>query len=71
MTLEQACQAAIEKYAPPFRQINAALSGEHREYIDVVLTLYRNHYQLLKQDGAEWCDLPQQALDYLTERKPY
>ena len=59
--LKDGCTASIYTYAPIIRQLNAALYGEHKDFVDKVLGLYRQHYHDLKQSGrTEWEDLPQE-----------
>jgi|TARA_R100000455_G_C6266101_1_gene121358 vacuolar-type H+-ATPase subunit C/Vma6 len=70
--LKDGCTASIYTYAPLFRQANAALYDEHKDFVDKVLRLYRKHYQDLKQSGrTEWEDLPQEFLDEYFSDKPY
>lgn len=72
MTLEQSCEAAILEYAPYYKQLEAIQTGEHKEYIDVVITFHKTHYSDLKASGAtEWTDLPGDCIDYLNENMPY
>lgn len=72
MTLEESCTQAILEYAPYYRQINAALHGEHREYVDLVLRLYRDHYwQIVEQGGTTWYEPDAAVATYLTQIKPY
>jgi len=69
--MEKDCELEILKYAPYFRQCNAALYGEHKEYIDVVLTLLRGHYRSLGEVGEAVWVVPDQITQTLTEMKPY
>ena len=70
--MKQECENAILQYAPFTRQHNAALFGEHREYIRLVIELHRNHYQQLKAAGQTvWSDLPAEEITWLTENQPY
>jgi len=66
------CENAILEYAPIIRQLNAAMEGEHKDYVEKVLIIFRDHYRRLKADGAtEWTAPPQDLLDYLDDNKPY
>lgn len=72
MTLEQATESAILEYAPYYRQNNAVLFGEHTEYVKAVILLHRNHYyNLIDAGAAEWTELPEAAIQWLNENKPY
>jgi hypothetical protein len=71
MTLKTDCQEAIYSYAPQQRQTNAALLGEHKEYIGVVLQLLRDHYHALEEDGETEWSIPDYIVSTLEEMKPY
>ena len=69
--LETQCKEAILFYAPEFRQLNAALDGEYRGYINVVRTLLRDHYaKLVAENVVEWY-VPQEITDTLTAMNPW
>ena len=70
--LKDGCKASIHKYAPQFRQTNAALNGEHKIFIKKVISFYRQHYKQLKANKiTEWKDLPQEFLDEYFSDCPY
>ncbi len=70
--LKDGCKASIYKYAPQYRQTNAAMNGEHKKFIDKVLNLYRTRYKAFKADKiTEWEDLPQEFLDEYFSDCPY
>lgn len=70
--MKQECENAILEYAPVIRQLNAAIDGEHREYVLAVLAFHRTHYQKLVESGAtEWTDLPSEQIQWLNENRPY
>jgi hypothetical protein len=69
--MEKDCELEILKYAPYFRQSNAALYGEHKDYIDIVLKVMRDHYQYLTESGATDWSVTDQITNTLTEMKPY
>ncbi len=71
MSLRTDCQAAIYSYAPQQKQTNAALFGEHKEYVGVVLTLLRDHYHALSDAGETEWTVPEQITQTLNELKPY
>ena len=68
--MRSACQASIETYAPPFRQRNAALLGEHAYYVGIVLQLLRDHYHELEAAGATVWSVPAQIDQTLTDMRP-
>ena len=70
--MKQECENAILQYAPIIRQQNAALFGEHKDYICAVIQLHRGHYHNLVANGfTEWSELPQESIQWLNENKPY
>jgi len=70
--MKQECENAILQYAPIIRQINAAIDGEHKEYVAIVIKLHRDHYRNLAEAGAsEWTELPEAVIQWLNENKPY
>lgn len=70
--MEQACKDAILEYAPWERQHNAALLGEHKEYVSIVIKVHRDHYNKLVASGSsEWTELPSSTIQWLNENKPY
>ena len=64
------CQASIETYAPAYRQRNAALLGEHADYIKIVLTLLRDHYHVLEAAGETVWSVPAQINQTLIDMRP-
>jgi len=55
--LQTGCQTAIHRWATPETQSNAALLGEHTEFVKTVIKMYRDRYHHLVQTGAtEWSD---------------
>lgn len=72
MAFETETEQAILTYAPYYRQHNAALFGEHRDYIDIVIQLYRDWHNELNTTGAtEWADMPTARKQYIDDNKPY
>lgn len=70
--LKDGCKASIYKYAPQYRQTNAAINGEHKLFVNKVISFYRQHYRRLKNDKiTEWVDLPQEYLDEYFADCPY
>ena len=64
------CEAAIYEYAPVYRQLNAALTGEERDYVGVVLQLMRDRYHALVAAGETTWSVPAQIDQTLTDMKP-
>ena len=64
------CQASIETYAPAYRQRNAALLGEHADYVGIVLQLLRDHYHVLEAAGETVWSVPAQIDATLTDMRP-
>lgn len=71
MSLETQCQTAIFNYADADTQRNAALTGEHKEYVLLVLQLLRDQYRAQKAAGATEFQVPTQTAEYLTEQRPW
>jgi len=69
-SVRAACEAAILGFAPAYRQRNAALLGEHENYVRTVLRLLRDHYhELVIQGATEW-SVPPQIAATLSDMKP-
>jgi hypothetical protein len=71
MSMKSDCEAAIYNYAPQIRQTNAALLGEHSDYVGIVLLLLRDHYHALKEAGETEWSIPDYMFTTLEEMKPY
>jgi|TARA_R110002167_G_scaffold2255_1_gene11598 hypothetical protein len=71
MSLSTECQAAIFNYADADTQRNAALTGEHKEYVLMVLQLMRDQYAVQKAEGAANFVVPDEIAVYLTEECPW
>lgn len=70
--LKDGCKSAIYKYAPQYRQTNAALNGEHKKFVQKVIGLYRVQYHILKKDNkTEWEDFPKEFIDDYFSDCPY
>jgi hypothetical protein len=69
--MKKDCELEILKYAPYFRQCNAALYGEYKDYIDIVLKVLRDHHQHLTESGETNWSVTDQITNTLTEMKPY
>jgi len=51
MSIKTECQAVIHSYISAETQINASLTGEHKEYVLVVLQLLRDEYHHQVEQG--------------------
>lgn len=71
MTLQEQCEQTILQYVPYYRQTNAALSGEHKEFVELALKLMRDYYHHLQSQGAVDYVLEQPLVDWLTANTPY
>ena len=71
MSMKLDCESAIYNYAPQIRQTNAALLGEHSDYVGIVLLLLRDHYHALKEAGETEWSIPDYMVTTLEEMKPY
>jgi len=71
MSLSSDCEASIFSFAPQIRQNNAAISGEHSDYVGIVLILLRENYQKLKSDGETEWSIPANVAETLNSMKPY
>lgn len=71
MTLKEQCEATIIQYVPYYRQTNAALYGEHKEYVEMAVKLMRDYYHHLVSQNATEYVLEQAIIDWLDSNKPY
>lgn len=65
------CQQAIYSYADEQMQRTAALTGEHAEYVCLVLTLLRDEYHAQVASGATQFTVPDQIHQTLVEASPW
>ena len=71
MDIKAECEAAIYSYAPQMRQTNAALFGDHKEYVELVVSSLRAHYHVLKVEGETEWSIPDDLKAKLDADKPY
>jgi hypothetical protein len=71
MSMKQQCQDAIYNYVDADTQRNAALTGEHKEYVCLVLQLMRDEYHIQLSAGATEFTVPAQIHTTLTELSPW
>ena len=71
MSLASECQTAIFNYVDADTQRNAALTGEHKEYVMLVLQLLRDQYSIQKAAGLATFTVPDDTAVFLTEECPW
>ncbi len=69
--LEAGCKAAIMSYANEEMQRNAALFGEHSDYVTMVLTILRDLYRSQKEAGATEFVIHSDIATLLDDHKPF
>jgi hypothetical protein len=69
--MEEQCKQTILAYANDEMQRNAALLGEYKEYVTLVLKLFRDDYHNQVNQGATEYIAPQHVKDYLDSIKPW
>jgi hypothetical protein len=69
--MEEQCRQAILVYANDEMQRNASLLGEHKEYVTLVLKLFRDDYHNQVNQGATEYIVPKHITDYLDSIKPW
>jgi hypothetical protein len=58
-------------YADEEMQRNAALTGEYKEYVTLVLQLLRDDYRAQVANGSTEYDVDERTLEYLNSIKPF
>ena len=71
MSMKQQCQDAIYNYVDAETQRNAALTGEHKDYVLLVLQLLRDEYHRQVTEGATEFSVPDQIALTLTDECPW
>ena len=69
--MNEQCKIIILSYADEQMQRNAALTGEHKTYVNVVLTLIRDEYHIQVNNGATEFVLPSSISNELNAMKPW
>lgn len=69
--MKQQCQDAIYNYVDAETQRNAALTGEHKDYVLLVLQLLRDEYHRQVTEGATEFSVPDQIALTLTDECPW
>jgi len=71
MSIESECQTAIYSYASKETQSNAALTGEHKDYVLLVLILMRDLYREQVANGNATFTIPDETATLLTSECPW
>lgn len=71
MSMKLDCEAAIYSYASQQRQTNAALFGEHLDYVLFAVSGLKAHYHVLKEEGETEWSIPDDLKAQLDADKPY
>jgi hypothetical protein len=71
MSIQTECRDAIYNYVDEETQRNAALTGEHKEYVLLVLQLLRDEYHIQVADGATSFTVPEAIALVLTDECPW
>ena len=69
--MKQQCKDAIYNYVDEETQRNAALTGEHKEYVLLVLQLLRDEYHYQVESGATEFTVPDSINLILTDECPW
>ena len=69
--MKQQCKAAIYLYVDQETQNNAALTGEHKEYVQLVLQLMRDSYREQVSEGATQFVITPEIDALLTAEAPW
>ncbi len=69
--MKQQCQDAVYNYVDAETQRNAALTGEHKDYVLLVLQLLRDEYHRQVDEGATTFSVPEEIALTLTDECPW
>lgn len=69
--MNEQCKQAILSYVSEETQRNAALFGEHKEYVLLVITLLRDEYKTQVEAGATEFVVPELIDNTLTSMRPW
>jgi hypothetical protein len=65
------CSDAIHEYIDTNCQINAALTGEHKEYVTMVLQLMRDTYAAQVANGDTTFIVPEDISAVIIDMRPW
>lgn len=71
INMEEQCRETIYNYVDEETQMNAALTGEHLEYVQLVLQLMRDAYHEQVAAGATEFTVSDEIAVLLTEECPW
>jgi len=69
--MKEQCKQTIYSYVDAETQLNAALTGEHSEYVALVLQLMRDAYREQVANGETTFTVAPEAHEYLTQECPW
>lgn len=69
--MEEQCRETIYNYADEETQMNAALTGEHAEYVKLVISLIRGDYHGQVRQGATSYVISDDIAQILQEECPW
>lgn len=69
--MEEQCRQAILSYVSEETQRNAALFGEHIEYVQLVITLLRDEYHKQVVEGATEFVVPPSIAQTIIDERPW
>jgi hypothetical protein len=69
--MKEQCKQAIYSYVDVETQLNAALTGEHSEYVEIVLILLRDAYREQVANGETTFTVSEEIHEYLTNECPW
>lgn len=69
--MKEQCKQAIYSYVDAETQLNAALTGEHSEYVELVLILLRDAYREQVANGETTFTVSEQIDTFLTNEAPW
>lgn len=71
MSMRTECRDAIYNYADEETQRDAALTGENKDYVNLVLILLRDQYHIQVAAGETTFSVPDDTAVFLTEECPW
>lgn len=71
MSIQTECQDAIYSYVSAETQSNAALTGEHKDYVLLTLFLMRDLYREQMASGATVFTIPEETRALLLAECPW
>ena len=69
--MEDQCKQAILSYVSEETQRNAALFGEHVQYVQLVITLLRDEYRKQVAEGATEFVVPPSINQTIIDERPW